>query len=1051
MEDPEGEKPPLVAVKVLYQASENVMTQDEMAEKYGDFVEEVAVMSCFQHPCLVMIFGYMLSPPSIVMEVLPGGTLYAALMDPLNLRRKVFEFVQALRQELGSQQEALSLHAARKLKWMIRERQRLPAESQQRLLDQCIACAHSLGFDRTPVELIDALYLERQIGHPLVKELERLHHAGLLHLTDEEWEATRPSFMVSHPGAFNEVGWQDAVGALEAWKRQVVSNEAAWNELVERQEQLLGAVLKICDVAPKQADHEALDRQLDLLLDLERRHRQPFLAPLSWPVRLKIALDVAQGMCHLHHALEPPLVHRDLRTGNIFLLGALRHSPEPDFSAPLAKVGDFGLSVRLSGCSLLRRSPAALTSLTPTWTAPEVLAGDDYSLASDVYSTSLVLYELATRRHPFQKEVSMEDFLPRFVQSGGRPAFLPEDDADEVMPLGYRELIVRCWHPDPAMRPSMQAVVAELIAIINSMAQTTSKDRPAFVALSSTLSSPLPFTSLSQRVYRVHKLNVTSLLDDTVSFSSSFSSSASYGNLKKPLTLRLRCVKCLKYTMGMGSHCSVCDIRICSQCLKTHPCITRQPRLAESAENVESVEDVVLRVTAILIPGADNSRLWFGSDGGKVGLLLDVERGLDDPSVLWSTAADEKGSAVTALCYNGPCFHSTWSGTQVGALQVWSAAAESHSELIDTLTMRGWLAVARSTTFLFRAWWVVLETGCLKWYKSDSFGLETGSLQLSSLLSTQLSDASLSLTFKDQGGFILRPSRAYHDQPSLSEWHRVINTVAEHSRQQEQQRQGGPPSSLRRLACLASASVSAPVLDMVTIGLYTCVLSADSVLSLWHLTADSDSHGLRGGYQLHPINAFPPLLAHKTLNSALSRSLHLISADTLWIATEANGCFLISSVRDASEPQQWPPIRHQLSAAAVMTPSSPLHDVELWIADSSGHLEIWSSDPKNAHQLAEISLTSLPWPLRLLQQISGGKAWAVTTDGQLLVFDLMSRSRRESPPGVSSSSSGGLELISSDAVALQSVFTLSRLSGHHRHSRELIWIAVSDGFVCFQP
>ena len=39
----------------------------------------------------------------------------------------------------------------------------------------------------------------------------------------------------------------------------------------------------------------------------------------SWKLRMKIAFDIAKGMQYLHN-LSPPIVHRDLRSPNIFVL-----------------------------------------------------------------------------------------------------------------------------------------------------------------------------------------------------------------------------------------------------------------------------------------------------------------------------------------------------------------------------------------------------------------------------------------------------------------------------------------------------------------------------------------------------------------------------------------------------------------------------------------------------------------------------------------------------------------------------------------------------------
>jgi serine/threonine protein kinase len=86
---------------------------------------------------------------------------------------------------------------------------------------------------------------------------------------------------------------------------------------------------------------------------------------IPWRLRWRIALDVAKGMRYLH-SYNPPIVHRDLRSPNIFVR---RHSPTPFTvrlyslhpSLPLtqlaslspsshvvAKIGDFGTSLPTS-------------------------------------------------------------------------------------------------------------------------------------------------------------------------------------------------------------------------------------------------------------------------------------------------------------------------------------------------------------------------------------------------------------------------------------------------------------------------------------------------------------------------------------------------------------------------------------------------------------------------------------------------------------------------------------------------------------------------------
>jgi serine/threonine protein kinase len=94
------------------------------------------------------------------------------------------------------------------------------------------------------------------------------------------------------------------------------------------------------------------------------------------------------------HQHNPTIVHRDLRSPNIFLMTL-------DESAPIvAKVADFGVAHKILNSN-------GITDPLDTWqwVAPETLdhrTSALYDERSDVYSFGIVLWELSSRKHPFE-------------------------------------------------------------------------------------------------------------------------------------------------------------------------------------------------------------------------------------------------------------------------------------------------------------------------------------------------------------------------------------------------------------------------------------------------------------------------------------------------------------------------------------------------------------------------------------------------------------------------------------------------------------------------
>jgi len=121
---------------------------------------------------------------------------------------------------------------------------------------------------------------------------------------------------------------------------------------------------------------------------LERDKRLP------WPEALAIIRSVLSG---LHHAHAKGVVHRDIKPDNIFLA---RKDGEH-----VVKILDFGIAKLYAGnADDPATTRAGLTVGTPAYLSPEQAVGGTITPASDLYSTSIVLYEMLTGRAPFIDE-----------------------------------------------------------------------------------------------------------------------------------------------------------------------------------------------------------------------------------------------------------------------------------------------------------------------------------------------------------------------------------------------------------------------------------------------------------------------------------------------------------------------------------------------------------------------------------------------------------------------------------------------------------------------
>lgn len=179
---------------------------------------------------------------------------------------------------------------------------------------------------------------------------------------------------------------------------------------------------------------------------------------LSWEARMKVILGTAKALAYLHEAIEPKVVHRDIKSSNILI--------DDEFNA---KVSDFGLA-KLLGSN--ESHIATRVMGTFGYVAPEYANTGLLNEKSDVYSFGVLLLEAVTGRDPVDygrptNEVNLVEWLKLMV--GTRRAEEVVDPNLNIKPTTRalkRALLValRCVDPESNKRPKMTQVVRMLEA-----------------------------------------------------------------------------------------------------------------------------------------------------------------------------------------------------------------------------------------------------------------------------------------------------------------------------------------------------------------------------------------------------------------------------------------------------------------------------------------------------------------------------------------------------------------------------------------------------------
>ncbi|KAK9691081.1 hypothetical protein RND81_09G174700 [Saponaria officinalis] len=182
------------------------------------------------------------------------------------------------------------------------------------------------------------------------------------------------------------------------------------------------------------------------------------VSPLTWDVRMKIAVGTAKGLAYLHEGLEPKVVHRDVKSSNILL--------DKNWNA---KVSDFGLA------KLLGPEASYVTTRvmgTFGYVSPEYASTGMLSEGSDVYSFGVLLMELITGKCPvdYSKppgEMNLVDWFKGMVANRNGEEMVDPTIAEKPSSRALKRVLLiclRCIDLDVSKRPKMGQIVHMLEA-----------------------------------------------------------------------------------------------------------------------------------------------------------------------------------------------------------------------------------------------------------------------------------------------------------------------------------------------------------------------------------------------------------------------------------------------------------------------------------------------------------------------------------------------------------------------------------------------------------
>ena len=171
----------------------------------------------------------------------------------------------------------------------------------------------------------------------------------------------------------------------------------------------------------------------------------------------EVAVEIAAQACAgLDYAHKQGIVHRDVKPGNLMVIGG-PSTPPGESDDMTVKLADFGIA---RAAEQTRLTQVGSVVGTAAYLSPEQSRGEEATGISDVYSLGVVTYQLLTGRLPYEGNSLAELAIRR---ENERP--LPPSSSEPNVPEALSDAVLRALENEPENRyPDALALAAALRA-----------------------------------------------------------------------------------------------------------------------------------------------------------------------------------------------------------------------------------------------------------------------------------------------------------------------------------------------------------------------------------------------------------------------------------------------------------------------------------------------------------------------------------------------------------------------------------------------------------